>query len=192
MDKLILGVGINDANYSVTPRIEGRQVVCPIYAKWRNMLTRCYYQPFKDKNPTYLGCSVDKSWHLFSNFHSWVDGRDVTNLHLDKDLKVLGNKVYGPDTCLLITDTLNKKLIKLNSNGVSVKKPKGKRERYEARITVKGKRIHLGSSTDRSKVEGLYSIARSKLIKEEACNHSKEVRECLINLANEILKGVTK
>lgn len=41
---MICGVGINDADYPVNPRINGTEerIECPFYNRWRYMLTRCY------------------------------------------------------------------------------------------------------------------------------------------------------
>lgn len=106
-NKLAYGVGINDADYVVNPTINGRTVKCKIYTMWINMLQRCYDLKSLEKCPTYLGCSVDKEWHSFMNFRSWVLTQDFEGKQLDKDLLYSGNKIYSKDTCVFISRALN-------------------------------------------------------------------------------------
>jgi hypothetical protein len=119
-DRLAHGAGINDVDYVVQERVtigyvNGKQRqeivwVCPYYAKWYDVLRRCYSRSFQDKYPTYVGCSVDPDWLYLSNFIKWVDSqpnRDWQNCHIDKDFLIEGNKHYGPSTCVFISGSLN-------------------------------------------------------------------------------------
>lgn len=100
----ICGVGINDADYPVTPRVNGKQVWCPFYRVWVEMLRRSYSSK---KYRTYEDCKVVEVWHLFSNFKSWMETQDWQGNELDKDLLVKGNKIYGPDTCIFVPKEVN-------------------------------------------------------------------------------------
>ena len=72
------------------------------------------------QHSNYLDCSIHDDWYLYSNFKNWVLAHDVwRDLALDKDLLVVGNKMYGPDTCCLIPQWLNKFIIE--SRGVGGK-----------------------------------------------------------------------
>lgn len=76
------------------------------YQKWRNMLARCYDPDYQKENPSYAGCSVDHRWHSFQEFAKWFESQpqfQSRGIHLDKDIKYPGNKIYGPDTCLLVS-----------------------------------------------------------------------------------------
>lgn len=106
-NKLVQGVGINDANYAVYQVICGKRVRCPFYRAWEHMLERCYNQNYKVKRPTYTDCKVCDEWLLFSNFKSWMEQQDWQDKHLDKDLLVIGNKVYSPSTCAFVDLTTN-------------------------------------------------------------------------------------
>lgn len=81
--------------------IYSHKVHTKLYDTWASMFKRCT----NSKNyPTYVGCSVDPRWHCFQNFAEWA----VTNgwVHgkvIDKDVKIKGNRIYGPDTCI-VTD----------------------------------------------------------------------------------------
>lgn len=108
----LYGVGINDANYSVTKYIleSGKYKLiwtCPYYSRWKNMLVRCYSKAFQKTSPTYLGCEVHPEWYLFSNFKSWMETQDWDGKQLDKDLLFRGNKVYGPQTCVFVSTAVN-------------------------------------------------------------------------------------
>jgi hypothetical protein len=82
----------------------------PSYVKWIEMLRRCYSERQLRKDPNYFDCYVCDEWLNYQNFAPWYDKnypRDGENYHLDKDIKISGNKVYGPDTCLFVTPSEN-------------------------------------------------------------------------------------
>ena len=115
--KLVCGVGINDADY-VVKKVETIEVngvrkhrlvwECPYYRAWKNMLQRCYSAKYQKKCPTYLGCSVSEEWLRFSNFRRWMEEQDWECKQLDKDLLLEGNNVYSEETCVFVTQTVNK------------------------------------------------------------------------------------
>lgn len=103
----VLGVGINDAWYLTQPKIDGKIIMCKYYQTWMNMLKRCYCKKLHKRRPTYIDCMVCNDWLKFSNFKSWMETKDWENKHLDKDLKVLGNKLYSPNTCCFTSNKVN-------------------------------------------------------------------------------------
>lgn len=105
--KLVFGVGVNDADYAVNPRLYGKRVTCPFYRSWVDMLMRCYSEKFQAKRHTYIGCTVCEEWLTFSNFKSWMQQQDWNGKELDKDLLVKGNKVYSPGTCVFVDKATN-------------------------------------------------------------------------------------
>lgn len=106
-NKLIHGVGINDADYCVQPKIDGKQQFCKFYQTWVSMIARCYSRVEKVRSPSYAECSVCSEWLTFSNFKSWMEKQDWKGNQLDKDLLVKGNKVYSPETCCFIPGRVN-------------------------------------------------------------------------------------
>ncbi|EPQ5341963.1 hypothetical protein L4680_005102 [Pseudomonas aeruginosa] len=109
---LVSGVGINDADYTVTinETVSGRKKqvwVCPIYSTWKHVIERCYSREFQKRCPTYAGCEVVPEWKVFSGFRSWMMTQDYAGKQLDKDLLVPGNKIYGPDTCVFLPSEVN-------------------------------------------------------------------------------------
>ena len=117
-NKLVYGVGINDANYTVSiyeqlPRTNGKRnqkIIwkCPFYYRWVEMLRRCFCNKLKTKHPTYKDVTCCKEWLTFSNFKSWMEQQDWEGKQLDKDLLVYKNKTYSPETCCFVTQNINK------------------------------------------------------------------------------------
>lgn len=107
MNKFVVGVGINDADYVVQPTVNGKRVCCPFYRTWKHMLERCYSSKYQTIQPTYVGCSVCEEWLTFSNFKKWMEAQDWEGKELDKDLLVKGNKVYSPETCVFVDSNTN-------------------------------------------------------------------------------------
>lgn len=105
--KLVKGIGINDADYVVQPTINGKQIMCPFYKVWVNMIFRCYSEKMLARHPTYAGCSVCDDWLTFSKFKLWMEGQDWSGKELDKDILIPGNKIYGPDYCVFVDSSTN-------------------------------------------------------------------------------------
>lgn len=110
--KLVLGIGINDADYNVKKRemVDGKEKivwVCPFYQKWISMLTRCYSERYQKLYPSYQGCTVCDDWITFSGFRGWMIEQEWEGLNLEKDLLVQGNKIYSPETCVFTTPQVN-------------------------------------------------------------------------------------
>lgn len=113
MTRLVHGVGVNDADYPTVRTVieNGKHRIvwrCPIYQMWASMLSRCYSKSYQKRKPTYVGCSVDKSWHKFSAFQKWaLKNNWEKGLALDKDILKGDNKVYGPKTCAFVDQKTN-------------------------------------------------------------------------------------
>lgn len=113
---MVFGIGINDANYSIHrwKYLDGKLVkiwTCPYYSRWVNLLRRCYSDKYLEKYPTYVGCKVCEEWLTFSNFKSWMEKQDWEGKQLDKDFLVEGNKIYSPETCVFLPQSLNKFIV---------------------------------------------------------------------------------
>lgn len=163
-NKLVYGVGINDADYTVQvketvghteigTKIQKLLWFCPFYVKWKDMLRRCYSQKYHDKFPTYVGCRTVPEWHYFMTFRAWMEKQDWEGRHLDKDLLIPGNKVYSPDTCVFLDPNINTFLIestKATGNlpiGVTFHRASGKFVAQGNSLET-GKRKHLGLLVD--------------------------------------------
>lgn len=115
--KYFYGRGVNDADYKVTlheefPPINGKRNQrmvwkCEVYSNWTDMLKRCYCTKYHAKYPSYVGCTVQESWLLFSNFERWARGQDFKGKHLDKDFLFAGNTHYSETTCVFLDKKIN-------------------------------------------------------------------------------------
>ena len=104
---LVFGVGVNDAWFKVKIRSGGHQLSDKSYDAWKSMLRRCYSDKCKKDWPTYRYCTVCEEWLVFSNFDRWFLQNYKDGFQLDKDILVAGNKLYSPETCLLVPQWLN-------------------------------------------------------------------------------------
>lgn len=149
MKTLVYGVGINDADYPVNPTIGGKRVACPFYVKWVGMLERCHSEKHQERQPTYIGCSVNPDWLVFSNFKAWMESQDWQGKELDKDLLFVGNKIYSHETCVFVSSVVNGFLVDRGNRrgkwplGVNYHKVSG-RLRSECRNPFTKKLEHLG------------------------------------------------
>ena len=97
--RLVRGVGINDM---------GSRCPKKIAEKWRDVIRRTdqrdpnfeYFEMYKD-------CTLDPRWYRLSAFHDWMQEWDWEGKVLDKDILIPGNKVYGPDTCLMVSPSVS-------------------------------------------------------------------------------------
>ena len=78
--------------------------------KWGGMFERCYSERYLSKNPTYRGCEVSDEFKDFEYFYEWcINQTGFANhlWHLEKDILVKGNKVYGEHTCCFVPQEIN-------------------------------------------------------------------------------------
>lgn len=77
------------------------------YNTWSNMLRRCYCPKALRIRPTYKDCTVCVEWHNFQNFAEWYEINHMNGMAIDKDIKIDGNRVYSPDTCIFVSASDN-------------------------------------------------------------------------------------
>lgn len=143
---MIFGVATNDlkdhkTQIEDTYVIDGKKVrkvvwKCPFYAKWTNMLSRCYNPQELARHPTYEKNFVCDEWLLFSNFKKWMESQNWENKQLDKDILLEGNLEYAPDNCVFVSQEVNKFVLeKSKTNGlpIGVKYNKSK-NKYESSV----------------------------------------------------------
>jgi len=97
----IAGVGyVGIGDHSPT---DSRNAVSREYNAWHHMIMRCYDVKLQIKIPTYTDCEVCDEWHNFQVFAEWFKDNYIDGYELDKDIKIKGNKLYSPSTCLFVS-----------------------------------------------------------------------------------------
>lgn len=166
---LIYGVGENDVMIPEFTRTR-------TWRTWVGIIRRTDNRDpvwLKDK-PTYKDCTLDSRWFKLSTFKEWVEKwDDYQNKEVDKDLLIPNNKLYGPDTCLMVRPIVNSWFMpNLGNNdlprGVSWNTgwKKGKSPKpYRVQITpIEGKRTHLGLYSTIEEAIVVYERARKEQI----------------------------
>lgn len=113
----IFNVGIIGNKYE--RNVDGRHT--KEYNTWIHMLERCFDSKCKEKQPTYKNVDCCDEWLLFENFYEWLHSQDNfdkwyynNGWHIDKDILVKGNKIYSPNTCVLVPPRINCLFVKNN------------------------------------------------------------------------------
>ena len=166
--KRVCGVGINDADYVICPKINGKQVSCPFYSTWVNMLRRCYSKTYRTQFHHYIGCSVTEEWHSFMAFRNWMSEQQWCDRQLDKDIIKPNNKVYSPDNCMWVSKTIN--LLLTDSKAARGRWPQGVcyvaggKAPYKASLNIKRKSTHLGLYNTPEEAHAAYCLAKADYI----------------------------
>ena len=140
-----------------------------IYKLWLRIKFRCYsekcisYPRYGNK-----GIIVCEEWKCYTNFENWYLNNEYFGfkLQLDKDILFnvnhLEQKIYSPNTCLLIPEELNYFLAGDNfSSGVFLTKSK----RYGAVLNYKRRR-NLGTFSSFKEAKQVYAEEKYKIWKE--------------------------
>lgn len=106
---VVCGIGLADVNYPVTKTfvMDGKfkKWKCPYYKKWSSILHRVIRGRRLE-----TGITICDEWLYLSNFIKWVDSqpnRDWINCEPDKDILIIGNKHYSPETVIFVEKRIN-------------------------------------------------------------------------------------
>lgn len=117
------------------------------YRTWYSIKVRCNPKTRKKKDIAYSECVICEEWRDFNNFKSWYDRNYVPGYQIDKDIIKKGNKTYCPEFCCFVPQEIN--LLTATRGIRATKYPPGvnktKSGKFEAYITIKKKRIHIGT-----------------------------------------------
>lgn len=96
-----------------------KEVFCPYFSAWKNMLKRALSNKEKEKHPTYKDVTICKDWLTFSTFKTWMEDQAWEGMCLDKDILVEYNKEYSPSKCAFVPEFVNKVLLdRKNTRGL--------------------------------------------------------------------------
>jgi len=135
-----------------------------LYYVWAGILQRCFSKKFYIKQPTYKGCTIDKSWLYFSSFYKWAIVQDWKGNAIDKDILKKGNKHYSPQTCIFVPAYLNNLLT--DSASIRGSLPIGVKKhvrdnRYEAYVKIEGKKTYVGGHPTSEGAHKKYILAKN-------------------------------
>ena len=167
----VYGVGVVGTKYPTT--ISGRNT--KEYGLWQNMLTRCYNDTYKNKQPTYIGCEVSNNFKSYEYFYEWCQnqiGFNNEGWHLDKDLLIKGNKVYSESTCVFLPNEINSLLTRreaLRGKHLIGVYWRNTKKAFVAQVNKnKGKSEHLGYFKTELEAYNAYKVAKEAFVKEQA------------------------
>ena len=163
-----------------------------VYNTWNNMLQRCYDPKFHEKQPTYNGCKTSEIFHNFQNFGEWDEDNyyviEGEKMSLDKDILLKGNKIYSPDTCIYVPQTINSLFTKRDKSrgdlpiGVYYHK---RDKKFVAKCSIyyfenkKKKTKHLGNYATAEEAFYVYKQFKEKHIKEVADYYKDKIPQKL-------------
>ena len=188
-ERRIYGVGyLGEGKYKVSENGKNTRV----YRTWKSMLQRCYDEKFHERQPTYIGCKVCEEWLNYQNFAEWYYNNYYTVKNevmcLDKDILVKHNKIYSPETCVFVPNTINLLFIKRqNDRGNSVIGTTPKNSKYQANCnminpkTGKSKKEYLGVYGTQEKGFEVYKYYKEKNIKVVADYYKEQIPVKLYN-----------
>ena len=175
-DKSVFGIGyVGDGKYQT--RVNGVNTI--YYNTWHDMIRRCYNEGTKDKFPAYYGiCKVCNQWLNMQIFSEWFEENKYEcgeRLHIDKDILYPGNKIYSPDTCILVPQRINMLFMnKPNKRGL----PNGIRKAY-GKYLAKYNNEELGSYTTLEDAYNVYAAKKEENIKQIADKYKELIPEKL-------------
>lgn len=172
-DKTVYGVGyLGVGKYKVKDE-NGNLTIN--YRKWNDMIRRCHSIKKQKDFPRYKGCSICEEWYDFQVFSKWFSKNyyeiDGETMCLDKDILIKGNKVYSPETCIIVPNNINVLFVKSNSTrgkypiGVCYHKTKGY---FLATLSLNKRHKEIGRFETPTEAFSAYKVAKELHIKEVA------------------------
>jgi len=157
------------------------------YDRWNNMLKRCYSKRYKNNKKSYNGCSVCDEWQNYQNFARWFDENyyqiEGCEMHIDKDILIKNNKVYSPDTCIIVPEFINSMFTNRKAERGAL--PLGvnwneDHQKYQsACCDPLGKRHRLGYFDTPEKAFDAYKRKKEEVIKKVADKYKNQIPEKL-------------
>ena len=148
------------------------------YEIWKGIIKRCYCEKQSNVFNSYYNISeVCDEWLNFQNFAHWYDNHKYEcdgRLHIDKDIKYPGNKIYSPYHCLLVPQRIN--MLFMNKpnkrglpNGINISKSGN----YEASYNGK----HIGTYHTLEEAYTVYSNTKKNAIITIANEYKNKIPE---------------
>jgi hypothetical protein len=181
-DKMVYGVGyFGEGKYKCSKdKVDTKE-----YSVWHGIIERCYSEEKqKEKCKSYIGCTVCDEWLNFQKFSEWYEENyyevDNEKMTVDKDIIYKNNKIYSPETCIIVPENINKLFIKGASRrgeypiGVSITNNR-LRARLKKIIDGKCKEVHIGYFDTVEQAFNAYKREKEKHIKQVADEYKDKI-----------------
>lgn len=150
------------------------------YSVWSSMIHRCYDEKYLKNKPTYRDKYVCDEWLCFENFEKWFNENyyEIENevMCLDKDILVKGNKVYSPNTCIFVPNSINILVVTQNRSDKLLGVHKTKSNTYNAIYgDGSGNNVYLGAFNNEEDAFLAYKNGKEKFIKKTADKYKDKI-----------------
>lgn len=148
------------------------------YKTWNRIINRVYNPIYWKDRPNYSKVDLVKEWLYYPNFYEWIHGQEnfdkfITGKRwaIDKDiLSDYNNKIYSPDTCVLVPNYINILFTEKKINdlplGVWVSQSNGGKYAVEIKDKDYNKKTYFCNTPEEA--GNIYKEYRSRHIKEIA------------------------
>jgi hypothetical protein len=182
-DHTLYGTGyLGEGSYMVT--IDNN--LTPQYKAWISLLKRCFDASYNLNHFAYRDCTVCNEWLNFQVFAKWYNENyyeiNGQRMELDKDILCKGNKVYSPETCVFVPQTINNIFIKQCDKrgeypiGVCYTHRYKKKFMSQCRDNC-GNRVDLGHYETPDEAFCAYKSFKEKIIKDTANRYINQIPE---------------
>lgn len=159
----------------------------PVYNVWRTLLGRCCTERHREQFPAYADCTVCEEWLCYQNFAEWWNNNmyhvGTERMHLDKDIKFKDNKIYSPETCIIVPQSINELFHASGRKTKDIDLPYTIRRAAKGKFSVSYKSKSLGIYNTVEESVEVYLTEKRKDIR----NKVEELKEILPINVQEIL-----
>lgn len=145
----------------------GKTKLTKVYNTWFGMMSRCYDEKLRTKQPTYSDVEICNEWHNFQNFAKWFEENYIDGFHLDKDIICPTCRIYSPETCVFVPRDINSLFTSARISKRNL--PVGiyhLRGRYQVSTPNHGRTTYIGFYKTVEEAMVVYKITKEKYMRE--------------------------
>ena len=156
------------------------------YHEWMKMLERGYGKLWKERHPTYKDCCVCEEWHNFQNFAEWYYNNyysvNEERMEIDKDILYKNNKIYSPQTCIIVPQRIN--ILFVKSDKIRGDYPIGVHKHKNGTYVTQcdfndSRKRYLGCYSTIEEAFNVYKMEKERYIKQVADEYKSYIPEKL-------------
>lgn len=173
-DKTVYGIGyLGEGKYKVYIDQDHLE---PVYNVWRTLLGRVCTEKHREQFPAYSDCEVCEEWLCYQNFADWWNKNmyhvGTERMHIDKDILIKGNKIYSPNTCLIVPQRINMLFMhKPNKYGL----PNGVKPTVNGKFEACYNHKYLGVFSTVEEAENAHEVEKRRVIREIADEYKQVI-----------------